>query len=111
MKSLKLKDVDFRLSCPFCKSPREMPVKDTYGGLVAHCLNNPPQGGFTANSMRARMKILDKIEGASGMLTLEDSEAKELQSAVNAMRWNTMEAQILQFLDDVKDMPDAKASK
>jgi len=79
----------------------------TYGKIVADVLNTPPQGGFDAQQMRLRLKILDKLEKADGVLLLEDTEAKELQSATKIMKWIRLHSDIMQFVDDVEAMQEA----
>jgi len=76
--------------------------------IVAACCNVVPKGGFTPATMRERLRVLDALEGAEGVLALEDADAKVLADCVRAMTWRVMDARILEFVDLVADLPTAE---
>ena len=73
--------------------------------IVAACVNNPPKGGFSPDVMRSRIRVLDALEDANGVLTLEDADAKTLSKCVAEMRWTICAQGILDFVDLVADLP------
>ena len=73
----------------------------SYKNLIETCLNNPPKGGFDLKTMRDRSKVLEKLEKANKELELEDAEYNTLKGCVEAMRWNSMHKDILQFCEDI----------
>jgi hypothetical protein len=98
MKELKLKTLNLPVS------PID-PKKSTTKDLLKIAVNNLPQGGITADEMRRRIKILDKIdEAGEEFLRLEDAVADELQKLVAMMRWTIVDKEILTFCDDVEHM-------
>ena len=60
-----------------------------------------PQGGFTANDMANRLRILDAIEKISEntkFLTLEDSDFANLGKYVNETKWGMISRTIAEFV-------------
>lgn len=98
MKMLKLKTLGLPLS------PMS-PDKGTTKDLLKIVVNNIPQGGISADEMRRRIKLLDKIDETKGEeLLLEDAVAEELQKLTGVMKWNIIDKSILEFCDDIEHM-------
>ena len=72
--------------------------------LIKACLNNVPQGGLTPTDMRERLRILDQLDGANGVLDLEDADAVVLQRCVGQMRWTVVDRGIVEFCDAIDAM-------
>lgn len=87
-------------------------AKLSYRDLLETVLKQDHGQGFVFEELRMRLKILDQIEAADGVLRLEDTEAVSLQSYVNKTRWALVHRDIVQFCQDVADMPgEDKGSK
>jgi hypothetical protein len=99
MKMLKLKTLGLPLNLT-------TPDKGTTQDLLKIVVNNVPQGGISADEMRKRIRLLDKIDEIKGgeLLLLEDAIAEELQRLTAIMRWNVIDKSILEFCDDVEHM-------
>ena len=72
-----------------------------YKELIKSCLERTPQGGFSIDQIRNRIRVLDKLKGAKVNLKLEDAEYSTLVDAVKNMRWALPHAYIVQFHDAV----------
>ncbi len=95
MKSIEMKELSFIV---------EEGKKGSYANLVKAVVNTPPKDGFTADEMRSRMRILDCLEKANGILELEDSDTKKFKQCTKDMKWAMMNKEIVQFCDDVEAM-------
>ena len=75
-----------------------------YSELIKACLNNVPQGGFTPQEMKERMKILDVLETANGTIDLEDADAKKMKDCVKQMKWGLLDKNLIEFIDSVEKL-------
>lgn len=75
-----------------------------YSELIKTCLNNVPQGGFTPQEMKERMKILDVLETANGTIELEDADAKKMKDCVKQMKWGLLDKNLIEFIDSVEKL-------
>lgn len=73
--------------------------------LVGYCIGQVPAGGFTPAEMRSRIRVIDALEAAGDVLTLEDADAAVLKTCVNAAKWQVIHVGILAFVDAVNDLP------
>lgn len=98
MKQLQNRRVEF--------TARGEAIEATYVAFARSCLDNPPQGGFTLDEQRKRLRVLDALDGVAedGVVVLEDGDAEKLQECVKAMRWAMMAKPILEFAEAVADM-------
>ena len=72
--------------------------------LIAQCLDNPPQGGFTLSVMRERNRIseaLDALPEDASELELEDADAVVLNKCVEEMKWGIRNKNIVLFAEEV----------
>ena len=83
--------------------------KDNKGGLMNYadlgklCVNQPPQGGFNAEEMRSRLRLIDVLEAAKDEIELEDADADKFKALVaNMNTWGVLHREILEFIDTVK---------
>ena len=72
----------------------------SYADLAKMSLNAPPQGGWTTDEMRSRIKITDKLEGieAGIEVQLEDAEFKKVLEA-SKIKWKFMHKDIVAYED------------
>lgn len=71
-----------------------------YATIAKFCLNVPPESGFKLDDMRARFKVIDKLEHATnGKIELEDAEFAKLHSAAKAVTWRVLSRGVVEFLD------------
>jgi hypothetical protein len=78
-------------------------------GLLADLASFAAQGqGFGPIEMRKRLKMLDKIEAATGTVTFEDAEYEVLKTALNANPgpFRVAHRNIMQLMDDVLEAQD-----
>jgi len=74
--------------------------------LAITCLNTSAEG-LSVNDMRARFKVLDKIEPLepTESVELEDSEWQTLKQCVNTVdekkQWSVMDREIIAFVDAI----------
>lgn len=65
-----------------------------------------PNGGLGTEDVRRRVRVLDALEKANGVLALEDADAKTLQQCVANMKWAKVSPDIPRFVDAVNNMSD-----
>ncbi len=71
--------------------------------LLEVMLKNPPPAGFDLVEMRARFKVLDKIEATEGnLLELEDAEFKKLHDCMTQVKWNFMHRELDAFCAEIE---------
>lgn len=74
----------------------------TYKQILTTALDAVPVSGIKISEMRARLKILDKLELSETWLEIDDSELPLLKTLVLNFDWAIVDAGILQFNDDVE---------
>lgn len=78
--------------------------------VIRAALNDTGQG-VKLDEMRARMRVLDRVDeaeqlgSASQALALEDADAKVLQRCVQNASWTRINADLLACLDAIQNMP------
>lgn len=88
---------------PILKHPTQENV--TSAKLIKVALENPPAQGFTTSAIRARLKMLDKLDALneeSTVLELDDNEFGILVQAVGEVRWAGLDRFIIDFEDSLK---------
>jgi hypothetical protein len=76
----------------------------TYNDLIRYVVNQLPQGGFTPEEMRSRMRILDALNDDSKEIELEDADASLLKTLIKSSKWMTIHQDILDFEDCIKSL-------
>lgn len=70
-------------------------------GLARACLYAMPQGGFTIEIQKRRIRVLDQIEVAeknkSNQIELEDADHDTLVECVKTMSWGILSKGIVEF--------------
>jgi len=77
---------------------------ETTGGLLRACLYQMPQGGFTLDVQRKRLRVLEAVELAekdSKDIKLEDADHDTAKECVRTMAWGVMSRGIVEFCDQV----------
>lgn len=103
MKQLELKSTEI--------TQGEEKKRVTYDDLVKAVVNysSARDERFAPEEMRHRIRILSALDGADdAVLVLEDADADKLKSCAKEMRWPMMHRGILEFTDDVLEMPEYK---
>jgi len=73
-----------------------------YVDLAKLCIDSPPQGGFTVDEMRKRLKIAERLDEATARIELEDAEYEKLNELVSQYRWGIMHPDVIGFVDAVE---------
>ena len=76
----------------------------TYVHLSQLILNIPPQGGWTKDEMKVRIKIEDKLEKleVGKTVELEDAEMAKLVEC-STQPWQFKHKDLLKYLDDLEE--------
>jgi len=61
--------------------------KATYFELIHYCLNMTPQGGFTFDEMKKRLRIADAVNINKDSAELEDADFDKLKECLKLTRW------------------------
>jgi len=102
MKFLRLKEVEIPAGVVSGKAIGNISTAD----LVRTCVNDTPRGGLKVEDLRSRIRVLDALDRSVGCLSLEDADAKTLQSCVAGMRWTAVSREIVTFCDAVANLAD-----
>lgn len=78
-------------------------IKD-YFDLIKICMNQPPQGGYNADEMRKRLRVLNVIDKEKESMELEDADVACTQQCVKEMRWNFLHQDILNFVEYISGL-------
>jgi hypothetical protein len=80
-----------------------------FADLSLIALNTPPQGGWTPDDMRKRLKVMSKLEDQKlgAKIKLEDAEFAEL-FACKDVRWKFMHKDVVAFDDYLIDLNNEK---
>ena len=71
----------------------------SYFDLIMVCLNRTPQGGFTLEEMRRRLRVTDKLDPKKKSADLEDADFDKLKECVRGMIWGAMSKELVEFGD------------
>lgn len=73
-----------------------------YADLAKLCIDSPPQGGFTVDEMRKRLKIAERLDTANARIELEDAEFDKLRELIGQYRWGLMHPDVIAFVDAIE---------
>ena len=78
-----------------------------FANLAMIALNTPPQGGWTTDEMRKRIKVLTKLDKQEleAKIELEDAEFDTIHDCTKVLKWQFMHKDIVAFedyLDEIK---------
>lgn len=70
--------------------------------LIRGAVNFTPPGGFDAQDMMNRIRILDTIDKVNGQeeLSLEDRDYENLEKYVKSTKWGVISKTIIEFIND-----------
>lgn len=94
---------ELRLKTIFIKTDRQE-AETSYKELIESCLKQVGREGVDAVKMRKRIKILDSLEKAEDVLTLEDEQISELKDLVKHMPWAIVDRGIVEFCDEIEKL-------
>lgn len=71
-----------------------------FAGIANMALNSPPQGGWSTDEMRKRIKVMDKLENAEigDSIELEDAEFEKILEC-SQIKWKFFHKDIIAFED------------
>ena len=75
-----------------------------YSEFIMICVKNPPQGGYDADEMRKRIKVMDVIDKGGESLEFEDADFECVKLCVKNMRWAAIHKEILDFIDYIFEL-------
>lgn len=83
-----------------------------YGDAIRTVIRQPldQQRGVSIEEMRRGIRILDKLDGSTGTLELEDADYDHLKQKVEAMSWGMVDRNILDFIDTVLDASETRVN-
>ena len=71
--------------------------------LLIASVQTPPQGGFSVDEIKARLRIHTAAELANkneaAAIELEDADFNKARECVGAMRWGVVDAGIIKFVE------------
>ena len=75
-------------------------------------MEHSPQKPLSVPEIRARVKVLDALEEASGnTLVLEDAEHATLKAAMESFPWQQASRDLLVLIDDVIEAPPVSSAQ
>ncbi|MCK5607124.1 hypothetical protein KAR91_34895 [Candidatus Pacearchaeota archaeon] len=77
---------------------------EKYSELIMVCMKNPPQGGYDAEEMRKRIKVMDILDKGGDSLEFEDADFECVKQCVKNMRWASIHKGILEFIDYISGL-------
>jgi len=75
----------------------------TFAEIGIECINNTPEGGFTPDEMRSRLRVIDNLKSAETEIQIEDADFEKLKQCVNSMKWAVMDQDIVDFTDLINE--------
>lgn len=79
---------------------RTEPMKSV--DVFRQVLGQSPRDPLTVEHIRARCRVLDRLDACEGdVIELEDEDAKTLSKALNSFPWAIANRDILRIIDDV----------
>jgi hypothetical protein len=84
---------------------QEDPTKLGYSNLAIIGLNTPPQGGWTPDEMRQRIKVIAKLDDKDigAKIKLEDAEFDLVVKCAN-IKWQFMHKDVVAFDDYLSEL-------
>ena len=110
MKTFINKDTEIAFEMPSEIEGEELIVKTMgFADLAKISLNSPPEGGWTTDEMRIRIKITSKFENAekNSKIDLEDAEFDKVLQCSN-IKWNFMHKDIVAYDDHLLELKTMK---
>lgn len=101
MKTFINKATEITFKEPISKGSEELKVTNmTFADLAKMSLNSPPQGGWTTDEMRTRLKVTDKLEDITPEATVEFEDAEFAKIVeCSKIKWNFMHKDIVAYED------------
>lgn len=79
--------------------------KEKYVDLLDTCNKQLPEGWFSVDEMRKRLKISDILEDKEKKAyEFEDADFDTLKSLVNGMKWGILNKEVLDFVDYINSI-------
>ena len=111
MKEFKNKETEVMIPDEIKSTQKELVTRPaTYADLCLICIRTPKKEGFSVEEMRKRFRIIDALEGASKVATinLEDQDAAFLKEVMAEFKWSNMHKDIIELTDHVSDLKNSK---
>ena len=80
------------------------PVKIDYKNLIRGALNSVPEGGLAPADMRDRIKLMDKLEEATGTVSLSQEEAGIIYDLAKDQRFGIIHKGFVDYMEDLEKM-------
>ena len=80
------------------------PVKIDYKSLIKGALNGVPEGGLAPADMRDRIKLMDKLEDATGTVSLSQEEVDTIYDLAKEQRFSVVHKGFVDYMEDLEKM-------
>ena len=80
------------------------PVKVEYKTLMKGALNSIPEGGLAPSDMRDRIKLMDKLEEATGTVNLTQEEVDVIYGLAKDQRFGIIDKGFVDYMEDLEKM-------
>jgi len=78
------------------------PVKIEYKVLMKGALNSVPEGGLAPADMRDRIKLMDKLEEATGTVNLTQEEVDIIYGLAKDQRFGIVHKGFVDYMEDLE---------
>ena len=78
------------------------PVKIEYKTLMTGALNSVPEGGLAPADMRDRIKLMDKLEEATGTVNLTQEEVDIIYGLAKDQRFGIVHKGFVDYMEDLE---------
>ena len=78
------------------------PVKIEYKTLRKGALNSVPEGGLAPADMRDRIKLMDKLEEATGTVNLTQEEVDIIYGLAKDQRFSIVDKGFVDYMEDLE---------
>ena len=82
--------------------PGRDPIKIEYATLIKGALNGIPEGGLAPADMRERIKLMDKLEEATGTINLSQEEVETIYSLAKDQRFSVVHKGFVDYIEDLE---------
>jgi hypothetical protein len=80
------------------------PVKIDYKALMKGALNSVPEGGLAPADMRDRIKLMDKLEDATGTVSLSQEEVDIIYGLAKDQKFGVIHKGFVDYMEDLEKM-------
>ena len=80
------------------------PVKLDYKSLIKGALNGVPEGGLAPADMRDRIKLMEKLEDATGTVSLTQEEVDTIYNLAQEQRFGIVHKGFVDYMEDLEKM-------